>query len=105
MARPRRPAVGRHVAQRELVPGCAMGSRRGVAMMTERSKLRVLVVDDDAAIRMVWALNLELAGFEVLEAEDGLLGLERAREDRPDLVLLDVRMPGLDGFELAQQLR
>jgi CheY-like chemotaxis protein len=74
-------------------------------MMTERSKLRVLVVDDDAAIRMVWALNLELAGFEVLEAEDGLLGLERAREDRPDLVLLDVRMPGLDGFELAQQLR
>ena len=74
-------------------------------MMTERPKLRVLVVDDDAAIRMVCALNLELAGFEVLEAEDGLLGLERAREDRPDLVLLDVRMPGLDGFELAEQLR
>jgi CheY-like chemotaxis protein len=74
-------------------------------MMTERPKLRVLVVDDDAAIRLVCALSLELAGFEVLEAEDGPRGLERAHEGRPDLVLLDVRMPGLDGFELAEQLR
>jgi two-component system phosphate regulon response regulator PhoB len=74
-------------------------------MTTERPTRRVLVVDDDAAIRMVCAAHLALAGFEVLEAEDGLRGLERARDDRPELVLLDVRMPGLDGFELAARLR
>jgi CheY-like chemotaxis protein len=72
---------------------------------SEPRKPRVLVVDDDPAIRTVCAVNLELAGLEVLEAEDGFRGLERAQTERPDLVVLDVTMPGLDGFELAAKLR
>jgi len=74
-------------------------------MISEARKPRVLVVDDDAAMRSLCSTSLQLAGLEVLEAEDGLRGLWRARADRPDLVVLDVRMPGLDGFELAAKLR
>jgi CheY-like chemotaxis protein len=74
-------------------------------MISETGKPRVLVVDDDAAIRLVCTVNLELAGFEVLVAEDGLRGLEQAYDGGPDLVVLDVMMPGLDGFELAAKLR
>ncbi len=66
---------------------------------------RVLVVDDDPAIRLLYAINLELAGFEVLAAEDGQRGLESAVNELPDLVLLDIGMPRLDGFGLAEQLQ
>lgn len=65
----------------------------------------VLIVDDDDAVRLVCAVNLEAAGVRVLEASDGLEGLEQARSHRPDLVLTDVAMPRLDGFELAERLR
>lgn len=66
---------------------------------------RVLIVDDDPAIRMLCAVNLEIEGLVVLEAADGRRGLEQARSERPDLVVTDVMMPGLDGFELAEALR
>ena len=66
---------------------------------------RVLVVDDDPGIRMLCAAGLAEADVEVLEAEDGRCGLERALAERPDLVLLDVNMPILDGFALAERLR
>jgi CheY-like chemotaxis protein len=66
---------------------------------------RVLIVDDDPATRLLYALNLQLEGLVVLEAADGRSGLARAREERPDLVLTDVMMPGLDGFQLAEALR
>lgn len=75
--------------------------------MTQRGGApgRVLIVDDDAAVRLVCAVNLRAEGLDVLEAEDGLAGLERARCERPDLVLTDVTMPRLDGFRLAERLR
>lgn len=66
---------------------------------------RVLVVDDDPAVRLVCSINLELEGFDVLEASDGRSGLAQARSARPDLVLTDVKMPGLDGFQLTEALR
>ena len=66
---------------------------------------RVLVVEDDEAIRMLCAINLQAAGLSVLEAVDGQEGLELARLERPDLILSDVSMPGLDGFELAEALQ
>ena len=66
---------------------------------------RVLVVDDDAAVRLICSANLMAEGLQVLEAEDGLDALEQARRERPDLVLTDVKMPGLDGFQLAERLR
>jgi DNA-binding response OmpR family regulator len=64
----------------------------------------VLVIDDEAPIRLLCRVNLEAEGMIVLEAADGPSGLERAREERPDIVLLDVMMPGLDGWGVAEQL-
>ena len=65
---------------------------------------RVLVIDDEAPIRLLCRVNLEAEGMEVLEAADGPSGLAKARAERPDLVLLDVMMPGLDGWGVAEQL-
>jgi two-component system alkaline phosphatase synthesis response regulator PhoP len=65
---------------------------------------RVLVVDDEAPIRLLCRVNLEAEGMEVLEAGDGPSGLEAARREQPDVVLLDVMMPGLDGWRVAEEL-
>jgi DNA-binding response OmpR family regulator len=65
---------------------------------------KVLVVDDEAPIRLLCRVNLEAEGMEVLEAADGRAGLEAARTERPDVVLLDVMMPGLDGWRVAEEL-
>ena len=65
---------------------------------------RVLVIDDEAPIRLLCRVNLEAEGMEVLEAADGPAGLDRARAERPDVVLLDVMMPGLDGWQVAEEL-
>jgi two-component system chemotaxis response regulator CheY len=66
---------------------------------------RVLVVDDDPTARMLCKMNLQLEGLQVLEAADGRRGLARARLETPDLVVTDVALPGLNGFELAEALR
>jgi DNA-binding response OmpR family regulator len=65
---------------------------------------RVLVIDDEAPIRLLCRVNLEAEGMDVLEAADGPTGLELSRENAPDVVLLDVMMPGLDGWQVAEQL-
>jgi CheY-like chemotaxis protein len=66
---------------------------------------RVLIVDDDESLRKLYAINLQLAGFAVLEAADGSQALERARLLKPALIITDVMMPRMDGFELAEALR
>ena len=66
--------------------------------------IRVLVIDDEAPIRLLCRVNLEAEGMEVLEASDGPSGLEQARKERPDVILLDVMMPALDGWRVAEQL-
>jgi DNA-binding response OmpR family regulator len=65
---------------------------------------RVLVIDDEAPIRLLCRVNLEAEGMEVLEAADGPSGLQKARAETPDVVLLDVMMPGLDGWGVAEEL-
>jgi DNA-binding response OmpR family regulator len=65
---------------------------------------RVLVIDDEAPIRLLCRVNLEAEGMQVLEASDGARGLDLARDDQPDVVLLDVMMPGLDGWRVAEEL-
>ncbi len=65
---------------------------------------RVLVIDDEPPIRLLCRVNLEAEGMEVLEAPDGQTGLELARTDAPDAILLDVMMPGLDGWRVAESL-
>jgi DNA-binding response OmpR family regulator len=62
------------------------------------------VIDDEHAIRLVCRVNLAAAGMEVLEAADGREGLELAVSELPDLVLLDVMMPDIDGWTVAREL-
>jgi len=62
------------------------------------------VIDDEAPIRLLCRVNLEAEGMDVIEAADGPTGLQKAREDGPDVVLLDVMMPGLDGWRVAEQM-
>jgi two-component system response regulator MtrA len=66
---------------------------------------RILLVEDDASIREVTAIGLRAAGFEVSTAADGAEGLDRWRRERPDLVLLDVMLPRLDGLEVLRAIR
>src|SRR5919202_581130 len=64
----------------------------------------VLVIDDEAPIRLLCRVNLEAEQMRVLEAADGDTGLRAAREERPDVILLDVMMPGRNGWEVAEEL-
>jgi DNA-binding response OmpR family regulator len=65
---------------------------------------KVLVIDDEAPIRLLCRVNLEAEQMDVLEAADGPSGLDQAREHTPDVILLDVMMPGLDGWRVAEAL-
>lgn len=67
--------------------------------------VRVLAVDDDPVILRLLQLNLELEGHEVSTAGDGRAGLEAIRRERPEVVLLDVMMPHLDGFQVCSEVR
>lgn len=65
----------------------------------------ILVVEDEASLRKILQMQLEGAGYHVVTAEDGLEGLEQVRRAAPDLVLLDVMMPRMDGSEVCRQLK
>jgi DNA-binding response OmpR family regulator len=66
--------------------------------------MKVLVIDDEAPIRLLCRVNLEAEGIEVAEAGDGEQGLELARTEEPDAILLDVMLPGLHGWAVAERL-
>ena len=66
---------------------------------------RILLVEDDPSIREITAIGLRAAGFTVESAADGMDGLAKFRADHPDLVLLDVMLPRLDGLEVAREIR
>jgi two-component system phosphate regulon response regulator PhoB len=72
--------------------------------LTAGTARRVLVADDERAIRLLCRVNLAASGMDVLEAGDGREALELARKERPDLVLLDVMMPEVDGWTVAREL-
>jgi DNA-binding response OmpR family regulator len=72
--------------------------------MGTNGNTQVLVIDDEAPIRLLCRVNLEAEGMRVLEASDGPTGLDIARSQQPDVVLLDVMMPGLDGWRVAEEL-
>jgi len=65
---------------------------------------RILVIDDEAPIRLLCRVNLEAAGMEVREASDGVVGLAAAQDEPPDAILLDVMMPGMDGWQVLEGL-
>lgn len=66
---------------------------------------KILVVDDEPALLETVAYNLKNAGYEVITASDGLSALEAARQQAPELVILDIMLPGMDGFEVCRVLR
>jgi CheY-like chemotaxis protein len=66
---------------------------------------RILIIDDDAGVRGVLKMMLERAGHEVTAGACGADGLQFARERRPDLVLLDIEMPGMNGFDVCSLMK
>ena len=73
--------------------------------VTKTSRYRILVVDDDKDIVQTIKGNLELDGYEVLTALDGRTCLQLAREHRPDLIILDLNLPDIDGIKACQIMR
>lgn len=71
----------------------------------DEGRKRVLLVDDEPAMRLLCTVNLPFSGFEVTEAGDGPTALAHVEQEEFDLALLDVMMPGMSGFELAERLR
>jgi DNA-binding response OmpR family regulator len=67
--------------------------------------IKVLVIEDDPALRLLWRVGLEGHGMQVIDACDGVKGLELARREQPDVITLDVMLPRLDGWGVARQLR
>lgn len=72
---------------------------------SERSTYRILVVDDEPHIRQILKFTLEKADYQVFTAADGIEALEKMNETKPNLVLLDVMMPRMDGFEVCRKMR
>lgn len=66
---------------------------------------KILIVDDEEHIRMLYQVELEDEGYEVSTAADGYKLLEKIERDRPDLVLLDIKMAGYNGLDLLQEIR
>jgi DNA-binding response OmpR family regulator len=75
-----------------------------MAAVTGRAP-RILIVDDQPDIRLMCRVNLALEGYDVCEAGDGEGGLRAVREMKPDLVLLDVMMPGMDGWQVIETIK
>jgi DNA-binding response OmpR family regulator len=74
-------------------------------MTSGEDKKLILIVDDESRMRQFIRMNLELEGYRVSEAENGLVALDKVRQELPDLVVLDVMMPELDGFETLRLIR
>ena len=80
-----------------------MGPNSGEPM--NETKPRILVVDDELDLVSVLRMGLEIQGFEVIEAMDGEEGLRRARQERPDLMVLDLMLPKMDGYKVCRALK
>ena len=66
---------------------------------------KILIVEDDDFLLQMYVTKLELEGFQVVSAVDGIKGLRLAKKDKPDLVLLDLQLPELSGFEVLEDLK
>ena len=66
---------------------------------------KILIVDDEADMRVMFSTRLEISNFEVIEAVDGEEGLEKAKKEKPDLIVLDLMLPKINGFEVCRMLK
>ena len=85
--------------------GEAHGALRRGLRMPAMPDATVLVVDDDPVIQKLLQVNFEMEGYSVITAGDGEEGLRRAQSERPDIVLLDIMMPKMNGLEVAAALK
>jgi len=69
------------------------------------NKGKILIIDDEADLLETMRFRLDAAGYEVITAQDGLSGINKAKSENPDLIILDVMMPGIDGFQTLKQLK
>lgn len=69
------------------------------------TKTTVAIIDDDDCVRKLVIKNLEVEGFRALEAEDGIKGIKLVEEKNPDVIILDIKMPNKDGFQVCKELR
>jgi len=67
--------------------------------------LKILVIDDDRFLAQIYILTLKKVGYEVLLMENGIDGLEAAKKEKPDAIILDILMPGIDGFQVLRELK
>ena len=74
-------------------------------MTTKRDRPRVLLVDDYPDAREMYTEYLEFSGFEVVEAGNGMEALQRAIDESPDIILMDLSLPGIDGWEVTRRLK
>ena len=101
-AEPSLPAASR-VAP--LDPGSDVGEAATAPVAEEGPRGRVLIIDDEAFILTVTRDVLQASGFEVLTAKNGIEGIEQARREHPDVIILDVMMSGMDGYETCRRLK
>jgi two-component system KDP operon response regulator KdpE len=73
--------------------------------MQSKEQRKILIIDDEPGLRDLVRINLEHEGFAVVQAENGVVGIETIKEQHPDLVILDVMMPEMDGWETCRRLR
>lgn len=73
--------------------------------MPQPQKTKILIVEDDTFLAGIYANKFEKESFQVLLAVDGEAGLQSAKKDHPDIILLDILLPKLDGFEVLEQLK
>jgi DNA-binding response OmpR family regulator len=96
--------VARHGGSIDARSGSGPHTGRGEAPVHGRL-VKILVVDDDRELRELIAFVLRGAGHAIVEAGDGLEAVRRHADERPDLVILDVNLPGIDGFEVCRRIR
>lgn len=66
---------------------------------------KILVVDDEKALRLLISGTLEIGNYDILEADNGIAALEIVKKERPDLVVLDIMMPGMTGYEVCKRIK
>ncbi len=69
------------------------------------TKGKILVIDDDRFLAQIYILTLKKVGYEVILMENGTLGIEAAKKEKPDAIILDILMPGMDGFQVLRELK
>lgn len=72
---------------------------------TEAKRVKILVIDDDRFLAQIYILTLKKVGYEVILMENGTVGIEAAKKEKPSAIILDILMPGMDGFQVLRELK